>query len=139
MIEKTVYIANDGKEFESEEDCLEYEASTEFSDILNAVVFFSENGEIIPSSNDLYQFNRAFDSALFVVIPSSPKLKDERVKKFSDDVMSELCGKIFPTATGVYRWEACDEDWISFEDDSQDFVQKWNKLLNIFIHTQRRR
>ena len=138
MIEKTVYVANDGTEFEEEEKCLEYEATTEYSDILCAVDFYSENGEIIPSSNDINQFNRAYDDALFIVIPSSSKLKDEKIKKFSEEVMYELYGKVFPTTTGIYRWDAWDDEFISFEADSQELNEKWDVLLNIFIHTERR-
>lgn len=138
MIEKTVYVANDGTEFENERECLEYEALTDFSDILRTVDFYSENGEIIPSGHDLNQFNRAYDDALFIVIPSSSKLKDERIKKFSDDVMDEVYGKTFPTATGIYRWDGWNEEWVSFEDDSQELNEKWGELLNIFIRTERR-
>lgn len=139
MIEKTVYVANDGTEFENEEECLEYEAVTNFSDILHTVLFHSETGEIIPSNHDLNQFNRAYDDALFIVIPSSSNLKDERIKKFSDNVMNDLYGKIFPTTTGIYRWNAWDDEWTSFEDDSNELIEKWSNLLDIFIHTERRR
>lgn len=138
MIEKTVYVANDGTEFENERECLEYEASTDFSDILRAVDFYSEKGEIIPSGHDLTQFNRAYDDALFIVIPSSSKLKDERIEKFSDDVMNEVYGKVFPTATGIYRWDGWNEEWVSFEADSEELNERWSELLNIFIRTERR-
>ena len=37
MIEKTVYVADDGKEFDDEYECMKYEAQTEFSDILQSV------------------------------------------------------------------------------------------------------
>lgn len=139
MIEKTMYVANDGTEFEDKEECLEYEGATKFSDVLSTVIFFSENGEIIPSSHDLHQFNSAYDDALFIMIPSSSNLKDERIEKFSRDIMNDLYGKVFPTTTGIYRWDAWDGEWISFEDDSKDFIEKWSELLNIFIHTKQRR
>lgn len=139
MIEKIVYVANDGTEFESKEKCLGYEATMDFSDILCAVDFYSENGEIIPSGHDLTQFNRAYDDALFIVIPSSSNLKDERIKKFSENVMNDLYGKTFPTTTGIYRWNAWDGEWTSFEDDSNELIEKWSDLLDIFIHTERRR
>ena len=73
------------------------------------------------------------------MIPSSSNLKDERIKKFSDNVMNDLYGKIFPTTTGIYRWNAWDDEWTSFEDDSNELIEKWSDLLDIFIHTERRR
>lgn len=135
MIEKTMYIANDGKAFEDEEDCREYEARMEFSDILQSVTLFSEDGKVIEFGNTLFTFDEALDDAIFILIPSY--LKDERIKYFSDTV-SELDGKLFPTATGLYRWDYNRDEWVSFKAETHRLIEMWEPMLNIKITSERR-
>lgn len=135
MIEKTMYIANDGKAFEDEEDCREYEARMEFSDILQSVTLFSEDGKVIEFGNTLFTFDEALDDAIFILIPSY--LKDERIKHFSDTV-SELDGKLFPTATGLYRWDYNRDEWVSFKAETHRLIEMWEPMLNIKITSERR-
>jgi len=136
MIEKTVYVANDGKEFDDEDECVEYEAQTEFSDILQSITFYSEQGEVISFDNDINSFQIALDDANFILIPSY--LRDKRIEYFNNKVMGELYGKEFPTATGLYRWNWDNEEWISFTTETQQFAEKWNKMLDISINAERR-
>ncbi len=135
MIEKTMYIANDGTTFEDEEDCREYEARMEFSDILQSVILFSEDGEVINFENNLDAFYEALDEAIFIRIPSS--LKDERIKNFSDTVY-ELDGKPFPTTTGLYRWDYNMDEWVSFKAETHRLIEMWEPMLNIKITSERR-
>jgi len=135
MIEKTMYIANDGKAFEDEEDCREYEARIEFSDILQSITLFSEDGKVIEFGNTLFTFDEALDDAIFILIPSY--LRDERIKYFSDTV-SELDGKLFPTATGLYRWDYNMDEWVSFKAETHRLIEMWEPMLNIKITSERR-
>lgn len=135
MIEKTMYIANDGKAFDDEEDCREYEARMEFSDILQSVTLFSEDSKVIEFGNTLFTFNEALDDAVFILIPSY--LKDERIKHFSDTVY-ELDGKLFPTTTGLYRWDYIRDEWVSFKAETLRFIENWESMLNIKITSERR-
>lgn len=135
MIEKTMYIANDGKAFENEEDCREYEARMEFSDILQSITLFSEDGKVIEFGNTLFTFDEALDDAIFILIPSY--LRDERIKYFSDTV-SELDGKLFPTATGLYRWDYNMDEWVSFKAETHRLIEMWEPMLNIKITSERR-
>lgn len=135
MIEKTMYIANDGKAFENEEDCREYEARIEFSDILQSVTLFSEDDKVIEFGNTLFTFDEALDDAIFILIPSY--LRDERIKYFSDTV-SELDGKLFPTATGLYRWDYNMAEWVSFKAETHRLIEVWEPMLNIKITSERR-
>lgn len=135
MIEKTTYIANDGKAFEDEEDCREYEARMEFSDILQSVTLFSEDGKIIKFGNTLFTFSEALEDATFILIPSY--LRDERIKYFSDTV-SEFDGKQFPTATGLYRWDYNRDEWVSFKAETHRFIEMWESILNVTVTSERR-
>lgn len=135
MIEKTVYVANDGKEFDYEYECIKHETQTEFSDILQTVTFYSEQGEVISFDNDIDSFSDALGDANFILIPSY--LRDEHIKHFNDKVMY-VYGAEFPTATGLYRWNWDNEEWISFTSETRRFTEKWNKLLDMSINTERR-
>ena len=136
MIEKIVYVANDGKEFDDKDECVEYETQTEISDILQSVTFYSEQGEVISFDNDINSFQVALDDAIFILIPSY--LCDKRIKYFNDKVMYALYGKEFPTATGLYRWNCDNEEWVSFVTESHQFAAQWNKMLDISINAERR-
>lgn len=136
MIEKTVYIADDGKEFDDEYECIKHEAQTEFSDILQSVTFFSEQGEVISFDNDIDSFSDAVGDANFILIPSY--LRDERLKYFNDKMIRILYGIEFPDATGLYRWDCDNQEWISFITETHNFTENWNKMLDISIHAERR-
>lgn len=136
MIKKTKYVADDGNVFDSEKECLEYEASTKFSDLLQSITFFSEDGKVIDFGNNISNFNKALNDAVFVLIPSY--LKDERIKYFSDGLISALCSKLFPTTTGIHRWDDYNEEWISFKTETQNIIDKWESMLNVTITAERR-
>lgn len=135
MIEKIVYVANDGTAFNSQDECLEYEASTEFFDLLQSITFFSDDGKVIDFENNISAFSNTLDDAAFILIPSY--LKDERIKYFSDTIISDLYGKQFPTATGFYRWDYADDEWVSYKAEMQSFIKKWKSILNITIFSER--
>ena len=136
MIKKTMYVADDGNAFDNEEECLEYEASTKFSDLLQSITFFSEGGKVIDFGNNISNFDKALNDAVFVLIPSY--LKDERIKYFSDVLISALCSKLFATTTGIYRWDDYNEEWISFKTETQKIIDKWEPMLNVTITAKRR-
>lgn len=47
MTEKTIYIAFDGKEFDDEGDCREYELNTKLKDIGDDLLLYDKNGKKI--------------------------------------------------------------------------------------------
>lgn len=67
MTTRTVYIAEDGKEFETEEECREYESSLDFS----SVAFFMDNKKRILEPN-----LDAMDSVWYMVIKNSQEAPD---------------------------------------------------------------
>ena len=46
MTEKTIYIAFDGKQFDNEYDCREYELNTKLKDIGDDLLLYNKNGII---------------------------------------------------------------------------------------------
>jgi hypothetical protein len=54
MIEKTIFIADDGTHFEDEDDCLAYELMAKFQNIENEIDLYDENMEPLSLDNDNY-------------------------------------------------------------------------------------
>lgn len=138
MIKKTMYIADDGRAFENEDECFKYEVQINYSDILQSVIMFTEEGKVILFENDLYSFNDALDNATFILIPSC--LENSRISAFSNEIMNDYYGKFFPTAKGLYRWDWHNDNdgWISFKTDVSQMTEQWNALLNITVTSERR-
>lgn len=57
MIIKKTYISDDGEEFETEEECLEYEKSL---NSIDGVVLFDSKLEVIHGENPVDAYNEAF-------------------------------------------------------------------------------
>lgn len=135
MIEKTMYIADDGRAFENEDECFKYEMQINYSDILQSVIMFTEEGKVILFENDLYSFNDALDNATFILIPSC--LENSRISAFSNEIMNDYYGKFFPTATGLYRWDYNRDEWVSFKAETHRLIEMWEPMLNIKITSER--
>lgn len=62
---KTVYISDDGIEFSTKEECIEYENRTKT--ILKSLIFRDESGKLIPTEDVLYGDLGACDYAMIRV------------------------------------------------------------------------
>ena len=58
MTEKTIYVAFDGKEFEDEYDCREYELSENAKNIDDDLLMYDENGKQMFITQFDYDYNR---------------------------------------------------------------------------------
>lgn len=88
MIEKTIYIAFDGKEFEDENECERYEDKERQDKYGKDLLVYNNNGTLLPFDND---FRLSQDSA-YVVCKSKEALNflnkmfgDNRVNKINYD------------------------------------------------------
>ena len=54
MIEKTIYVAFDGKEFEDYSECERYESKELQNKYGESLFVYNEDGELIPFNNDYY-------------------------------------------------------------------------------------
>lgn len=59
MIKKITYIANDGKEFDNEYNCMTYEFNMKYKEIKNLLSFYDENGKSISADNVIELAQRA--------------------------------------------------------------------------------
>ena len=85
MIEKTVYIAFDGKKFENYSECERYESKELQDKYGKDLLVYNEDGELIPFNND-YRLSQ--DSA-YVVCKSEEAL-NYLTKTFNDNRVNKI-------------------------------------------------
>ena len=85
MIEKTVYIAFDGKKFDDENECERYESKELQDKYGKDLLVYNEDGELIPFDND-YRLSQ--DSA-YVVCKSEEALNYLN-KTFNDNRVNKI-------------------------------------------------
>lgn len=66
---KTIYVANDGEQFENEKECLDYEREVEKKYNLSNVVILNQKGEILKARNRLECYN-ALEWAHYILVKS---------------------------------------------------------------------
>ena len=85
MIEKTIYVAFDGKEFEDYSECERYESKKLQNKYGESLFVYNEDGELIPFNND-YRLSQ--DSA-YVVCKSEEALNYLN-KTFNDNRVNKI-------------------------------------------------
>ena len=85
MIEKTIYVAFDGKEFDDENECERYESKELQDKYGKDLLVYNEDGELIPFDND-YRLSQ--DSA-YVVCKSEEALNYLN-KTFNDNRVNKI-------------------------------------------------
>ena len=85
MIEKTIYVAFDGKEFEDYNECERYESKELQNKYGKELLVYNEDGELIPFNND-YRLSQ--DSA-YVVCKSEEALNYLN-KTFNDNRVNKI-------------------------------------------------
>lgn len=130
------FVADDGKVFDTMEECQEYEynfsAAAKFEKEVRQNVFFYDcNGDIV-NFPDAYgeDFWDTFDAiaqdtdlSAYIKIIGSNKFSAE----FSNYCYKEI-GATLPHNNGIYRWDNELEDWIEIDSDIKYFCGLWEKI-----------
>lgn len=114
MREITKYIANDGTEFDNEDDCRYYEV-TENMKTIKGVKFFFENGKEITDYSSLEDL---LDSSYFI------KITDENdFDKFEEIISDEFGGDYWADGwsslrgeTGLFYYDEDSIRWMSWDE-----------------------
>ena len=85
MIEKTIYVAFDGKEFDDENECERYESKELQDKYGKDLLVYNEDGELIPFDND---YHLSQDSS-YVVCKSEEALNYLN-KTFNDNRVNKI-------------------------------------------------
>ena len=125
MIEKTVYIAFDGKKFENYSECERYESKELQDKYGKDLLVYNEDGELIPFNND-YRLSQ--DSA-YVVCKSEEALNYLN-KTFNDNRVNKIDynGK-FPTS---FYYDFNTDEWKEIATHIKE-LQKEIDMLNKYI------
>ena len=125
MIEKTVYIAFDGKKFENYSECERYESKELQDKYGKDLLVYNEDGELIPFNND-YRLSQ--DSA-YVVCKSEEALNYLN-KTFNDNRVNKIDynGK-FPTS---FYYDFNTDEWKEIATHIKE-LQKEIDMLSKYI------
>ena len=122
MREITKYVADDGTEFEDEDECLDYER-TEKMKTIKGVKFFFENGKEI---SDYSSLEDLVDRSYFIKITD----KDD-FDKLEEMVFDELHRHYWAYGwddlkdkTGLFYYDEAFDGWLSWDE-------QYDKLLEI--------
>ena len=85
MIEKTIYVAFDGKEFEDYSECERYESKKLQNKYGESLFVYNEDGELIPFNNDYY----LSQNSVYVVCKSEEALNYLN-KTFNDNRVNKI-------------------------------------------------
>ena len=135
MIEKTVYVADDGKEFETEEECMVYEKRDAINEVLNAVTLCDIDGDMVKITTNLKDFVDTYNQTFIKYLIVDSSVNEEDLARFSN-FLYHLYGVEFPTCAGKYRWDDDQENWIEFEEELKLFKAMWDGLVKLEIKTR---
>ena len=124
MRTRTIYISNDGEEFDTEEECLEYERNRDASD---AILMFAANRLPIVDSDSV----AAFEDASYLYI-----LDAERAKAFfraiKDDYSYAIPKLDEVTNFSLYAYEEdhSDQSYVNLDDKIAELEVLRDELLD---------
>ena len=126
MIEKTIYIAFDDKQFDNEYDCREYELNTKLKDIGDDLLLYDKNGKKIEKID-----NQLLAESIDYIIVKSEKAYEYFVEQmdyfglnYPDYYNSPICS---------YCYDYDENEWINIEDRVQCLQLEIDKLSKYLI------
>ena len=126
MTEKTVYIAFDGKQFDDEGDCREYELNTKLKDIGDDLLLYDKNGKKIEKID-----NQLLAESIDYIVVKSEKAYEYFVEQmdyfglnYPDYYNSPICS---------YYYDYDENEWINIEDRVQCLQLEIDKLSKYLI------
>ena len=116
MTEKIIFIADDGAEFEDEDECLNYEKTLGFDHVKDDITFWDEHFKKL----NIESPNLA-DETFYV------KIDTEKAYNWFNNFLSEegyetldKCVSHRPTLTGLYFYDAYRDVWKQLEGELND-------------------
>ena len=138
------FVADDGKVFETIEDCEEYEYKVSLTsyakywhdnilmlDIFGKVVKFDVNTE------DINFFDRlvstiSYTDVVFLIVPK--ECTDNKMWLEIVNIFKYKYESILPETGGVYRWQWPEDRWVSYEEDCRLLQERWKDVKNYIEH-----
>ncbi len=120
---KTIYIAEDGTQFDNKDKCREYELAKNVLPLVKAnVTGYTLDGIEVPFNDDVESW---YDYSYFIVVHNDMTEEEENYW--------DKLGYTMPTKKGVYRCE--DYMWIDYFEEKRTFECNWAPMIEkIEIH-----
>lgn len=131
------FVANDGKIFDTMEECQKYESKNVTKMDLasywyNNITMLDDEGKIIEpdeDSNNYYYLDHlsnflSTDNVWFIIVPERCD-HDAEWEEICNLFEEEYCVAI-PTSSGIWHWY--DDEWHTFEDDYKELMRQWKPI-----------
>lgn len=138
------FVAEDGKVFDTMEECEEYEKKSGISEMAaildKYVVMVNFLGKIVKPEidykEDCEKFLAEFEQIMLSTMSNGAKYviiyrsNDGSEKKIINALgwLSDYAGIYIPGKPGVWRWNEEEEEWVDYGTDYLNFRRTWEKV-----------
>ena len=126
MIQKTIYVAFDGKEFDDEDDCREYELNTKLKDVGDDLLLYDKNGKKIEKID-----NQLLAESIDYIVIKSEKAYEYFVEQI--DYFGLNYPDFYDSPICSYYYDYDENEWINIEDRVQCLQLEIDKLSKYLI------
>lgn len=129
---KTVYVANDGKEFDDLSECREWEAGC----YNRAIARLEQIPHIVTNSSELHMYNGDETEDVWLMVPASADdidaIRDVESYYWTSSLMYESIGKPLAVRLG-YHYDSCDVYDLTelLRDTTTDITHAVNAVQNL--------
>ena len=126
MIQKTIYVAFDGKKFDDEDDCREYELNTKLKDVGDDLLLYDKNGKKIEKID-----NQLLAESIDYIVVKSEKAYEYFVEQM--DYFGLNYPDFYDSPICSYYYDYDESEWINIEDRVQCLQLEIDKLSKYLI------
>ena len=123
MWEKVVYVANDGTEFENEEQAFEYEMKDAATILQNSDHFVAYDSNGRPMKTEISELEYTLENAYFMSIRT-----EEAAEALKNAQSAYNVDMPVPEEIGHFRWDDGYSEWHELLDDLEELNNAWAAL-----------
>lgn len=132
---KTIYVANDGEQFENKKDCLDYEKRIEENYNLTEAILFTRTGEVLKTRNRAECYS-ACSNAHYMFVKSEKdydKIKAIFKEAGYSDIFPEY-NKKYEEEGNIFAYEYANKDfeWVELHSLFQKVIEDIAKIKFLF-------
>ena len=123
MWEKVVYVANDGTEFESEEQAFEYEMKDAAAILQNPNHFVAYDSNGRPMKTEMSELEYTLENAYFMSVKT-----EEAAEALKNAQSAYNVDMPIPEEIGHFRWDDNYSEWHELLDELEELNNAWAAL-----------
>lgn len=129
MIKKTVYEAFDGKQFEDQTECEEYEFDTKYKTLnKNHIKMWNENKHLIPPDRWVADFEGAYYIKCTTQVECEYIRDLGEITNISNPFRDRYDYRNNLPQGGFWYYDAYNDNWIEYIEAKQEFDDIWSGL-----------